>query len=502
MFTSHRFLFIIAFYWVSSLPVSGQLNYTALTTSNGLSQGYVYDILQDRDGFMWFATKDGLNRYDGYSFKVYTYNNYDPYSISNNNVNRLFEDSKGRLWVLTDFGINIYDKRKDRFYRLLNDPKNANSISGNKIAQPVIELPDGRFLVYPEEKGLNVITLQDGFPGNDAAPVITRLSAPGCYNVICMYLDGNKKLWIVSDKVYELQLADFSLVWRKNSFPYFGQTAPAGDGSTWADDIFFSQVQDTLLYPLFTKDIVKGHGRVFMHEADKKRFWLGITDSGRLEVYTTANWQRGRPLNPDEARQYSFSGVTPSRVYKDRSGLVWVGTNGYGLRKYSNNTEKFRIIARGQSIRKIMGLPGNAIFTRSWGELKKFDGEGKDVTGKAEKTLSDGRDFFMGKNFTTWGLLSKKANRPDPFDERIEKINLLTNTTAQYTIRVSKEEEITEPLLEDSSGNIWLAGFGGRLVVLNPSTGAYKKISIDKNAIVKYHNYGIVYVIYTMAICY
>ena len=93
MFTSSRFLFILAFCWVSSLPVSGQLNYTALTTSYGLSQGYVYDILQDRDGFMWFATKDGLNRYDGYSFKVYTYNNYDPYSISNNNVNRLFEDS-------------------------------------------------------------------------------------------------------------------------------------------------------------------------------------------------------------------------------------------------------------------------------------------------------------------------------------------------------------------------------------------------------------------------
>lgn len=145
------------------LPAAGQVNYTQLTTSEGLSQGYVYDILQDKDGFMWFGTKDGLNRYDGYSFKVYTYDSYNSNSITNNNVNRLFEDSKGRLWVSTDEGINIYDKRKNVFRRILHNPKNANSLSGNKIYLPIIELPDGRFLVFPEEKGLNVITLPNDF---------------------------------------------------------------------------------------------------------------------------------------------------------------------------------------------------------------------------------------------------------------------------------------------------------------------------------------------------
>lgn len=464
------------------LPAAGQVNYTQLTPSEGLSQGYVYDILQDKDGFMWFGTKDGLNRYDGYSFKVYTYDSYNSNSITNNNVNRLFEDSKGRLWVSTDEGINIYDKRKNVFRRILHNPKNANSLSGNKIYLPIIELPDGRFLVFPEEKGLNVITLPNDFLEKNSQPVITHLSAPGAYNVTCMYMDGNKKIWIISDKVYELLPIDMTLVWRKNSF-LFGRTEPALDGSVWTDDIFFSQVQDTNLYPLFSKDITKGHGRTFLHENDKKRFWLGITDSGRLEVFDIKDWKRGNPVDPELSRTHGFSGVTPTKIYKDRSGLVWVGTNGYGIRIYNNETERFHHIANGLSVRTIMGLPNNEIFVRGWGELKKFETGGKNITGKSEKILFDGRVFFMGKHFTIWGLHRKKANRANNFEEIIEKQNLVTKVSTNYRIRVNREEELIEPKMEDSKGNIWLAGSGGRLIVLNPHTGAFKKITINTDVV-------------------
>ncbi|NCU04853.1 MAG: response regulator, partial [Chitinophagaceae bacterium] len=462
-------------------PVLGQLKYEQLNTSNGLSQGYVYDILQDKDGFMWFGTKDGLNRYDGYSFKVYTHDSYNPNSISNNNINRLFEDSKGRLWVTTDDGINIYDKRRDKFRRILHNPKNTNSLSGNKIYLPVIELPDGRFLIFPQEKSLDVVSLPADFLENNSQPVITHLSAPGAHNVSCMYMDGSKKMWIISDKVYELLPNDLSLIWRRNSFA-FGQTAPAKDGSVWADDFFFSQVQDTNMYPLFSKDISKGHGRTFFHEEDKKRFWLGITDSGRLEIYDIKNWKRGSPVDPEQTRLHSFSEVTPTRIYKDRSGLVWVGTNGYGLRKYSNDTEKFHHIARAMSVRKIMGLPNNQVFVWGWGDLKKFDTDGNNLTGKEEKILFDGLEFFMGKDFTIWGLRRKNGYSADNFDEVIEKINLLTKASTTYKINVNRDEELMESTLEDSKGNIWLTGFGGRLIILNPFTGGYKKITINTDA--------------------
>src|SRR6188474_2951080 len=161
-----------------SVAASGQYKYETLTTSDGLSQGYIYDILQDRDGFMWFATKDGLNRYDGYTFKVYTHDSYDPHSISNNTIYHLLEDSQGRIWVATDNGLNLYDRSHDNFLRILHDPKDRNSLSGNKIILPIIELEDGRFLVAPHERSLNIISLSDNFPKTDSSHSIIHLPVP------------------------------------------------------------------------------------------------------------------------------------------------------------------------------------------------------------------------------------------------------------------------------------------------------------------------------------
>ena len=78
------------------------LKFTHLTTNDGLSQGYVTAILQDRRGFMWFATRDGLNRYDGNTFVVYKHNPNDPGSLSSNFIQDLMEDDHGYLWIATN----------------------------------------------------------------------------------------------------------------------------------------------------------------------------------------------------------------------------------------------------------------------------------------------------------------------------------------------------------------------------------------------------------------
>ena len=80
------------------------LKFTHLTTNDGLSQGYVTAILQDRRGFMWFATRDGLNRYDGNTFVVYKNNPNDPGSLSSNFIQDLIEDDHGYLWIATNTG--------------------------------------------------------------------------------------------------------------------------------------------------------------------------------------------------------------------------------------------------------------------------------------------------------------------------------------------------------------------------------------------------------------
>src|ERR1700758_736459 len=110
------------------------LKFTHLTANDGLSQGYVTAILQDRRGFMWFATRDGLNRYDGNTFVVYKNNPNDPTSLSSNFIQALMEDDHGDLWIATlTGGINRFDPTTEHFTRYRHDRSNSNSISGDSV---------------------------------------------------------------------------------------------------------------------------------------------------------------------------------------------------------------------------------------------------------------------------------------------------------------------------------------------------------------------------------
>lgn len=86
-----------------------------LSVQNGLSQNTVNTILQDKQGFMWFGTKDGLNRYDGLSFRKFKHDDRSQRSIGNNFITALYEDEKGSIWVGTDVGLYIYYPEKDSF---------------------------------------------------------------------------------------------------------------------------------------------------------------------------------------------------------------------------------------------------------------------------------------------------------------------------------------------------------------------------------------------------
>ena len=87
---------------------------------NGLSQNSVNCIFQDKKGFMWFGTKDGLSRYDGLSFRIY---NNENSNLGRNFITVLYEDSKGNIWVGTDGGLYIYNPILDSFteFNLVSD---------------------------------------------------------------------------------------------------------------------------------------------------------------------------------------------------------------------------------------------------------------------------------------------------------------------------------------------------------------------------------------------
>src|SRR5687768_2437317 len=89
-----------------------------LTIDDGLSDNSVTCLLKDRYGFLWAGTANGLNRYDGFSFRIFKHSD-EPSSISHNRILKVFEDSRGDLWVGTGFGLNRYDRKSGNFIRYM-----------------------------------------------------------------------------------------------------------------------------------------------------------------------------------------------------------------------------------------------------------------------------------------------------------------------------------------------------------------------------------------------
>lgn len=110
------------------------LKFVHLSTEKGLSISDVKKIIQDKDGFIWIATSDGLNRYDGLNFKIFKKNSRDTSSLQDNNITTLCIDNGGNLWIGTfSGGLSRYVKEKDCFVNYVNNPKDSNSIIDNTI---------------------------------------------------------------------------------------------------------------------------------------------------------------------------------------------------------------------------------------------------------------------------------------------------------------------------------------------------------------------------------
>ena len=150
------YLFLLLMIPFLGFSQNKHLKFEHLQTDAGLSQSNVISILQDSRGFMWFGTRDGLNKYDGYKFTVYKNEPKNKNSISNSYIPDIIESSNGNLWVATwGGGLNLFDREKGTFFSYKHDAKNQNSISGNFITA-LKEDSKGNLWIGTEAAGLDM----------------------------------------------------------------------------------------------------------------------------------------------------------------------------------------------------------------------------------------------------------------------------------------------------------------------------------------------------------
>ncbi len=119
-----------------------KLKFKHITSEQGLSNSTIETIYQDKKGFIWFGTRDGLNRYDGYQMTVYRYDQKDTTSLSDNYIRYIYEDPNETLWVGTINGLNRFDRSKNKFTRYKHNPNSEGSLSNNTVT-----------CIYTDKKG-------------------------------------------------------------------------------------------------------------------------------------------------------------------------------------------------------------------------------------------------------------------------------------------------------------------------------------------------------------
>jgi signal transduction histidine kinase/DNA-binding response OmpR family regulator/ligand-binding sensor domain-containing protein len=473
---------------VISSSVFGQFKYETLSTAQGLSQGYIWDIIQCKDGFLWMTTKAGLNRYDGYSFKVYSYDAFDPYSISSNNTLYLYEDSKGRIWVGSDHGLNVFDKKTEKFYRLYHDAKNSNSLSSNVADEQITELADGRFLVNTSHDAFDIVTLPDDFFKNEKAVKIEHINKPknsfnaGNYYNEVTYTDSKNITWYKCDhnlyrfneKTYEFELQKVGDLARN-------QIIKNQDGSVWFGDEYISLFDGINVYPTFTKPMFNGHTGYVLTE-DNGRLWRSNNNLGFLDIFDISTWQKGQPLDPAKHIIASDKNVSTNKIFKDRSGLVWLGLNGHGLRKYSFEFEKFKHLAKTESIRKVQTDLQNNLYIQTWSGNYQIDTKGNLIHDERIHNVPQVNDKFISKTGNLW--ITKRMDGNSSTIVFLEQINLATKQNKIYPVDFKGIYTHEQHIMEDQSGRLWIGGLNGFYSVFDTKTGNFKEYNLN-NSIVK-----------------
>lgn len=174
--------------------LTGNVRFERLVVEDGLPHATVLSVIQDRQGFMWFATANGLARYDGTTFTTYRHDVDNPNSLSNNNTFSLIESSDGLIWIGTDpGGLNSFDPATGNFTLYKKEEGNPNSLIDNSVWS-LMEARDGRIWVGTRG-GLSVLDRQTGtFKNYEINPDNPRaLSGAVVYRI---YQDRSGTIWL------------------------------------------------------------------------------------------------------------------------------------------------------------------------------------------------------------------------------------------------------------------------------------------------------------------
>jgi len=430
-------LFPLLCLYVLMIGAEGSYIFDRISRINGLSNSSISSIVQDKDGFMWFGTQGGLNRYDGKNVIVYEHDPFDSNSLPHRLIQTMYLDYDNNiLWIGTYNGLAQFDIYNNQFKHYPHDPKNKSSLSNEVVT--AITIDNDHQVWVGTLKGLNVLNPETGLfkqyyhdPDNPFS-----LSDDTVRSVL---KDSKGRIWIGTYhglNLYDPDNDQFISYTPENTpnlkSPYIMSMSEDPQGNIWIGNWGEGIVKFLPDKGIFEDSIVTEDNRIYVINAkDAGRIWAGTWGGGLFEY----NLEHDR-LNKyyyDQNNSGSISHDVIYSIFLDNSDLLWIGTNGNGLNKL--NKEKI-------DYRRFSYDPQNALSLSH---------------GKVSSIIED-------HNGDLWfGIYDGGLNRYSPKND--EMMNYRNNPENSRSL----SNDIVTFVYEDSENNIWI-GTNNGLNLYKPDT--------------------------------
>lgn len=327
---------------IAGYAQDSHMNFKAITINEGLSQNTVVDIVQDSLGYMWFATKDGLNRYDGSNFKIFK-KSFDSPDLDGGNGGKLFIYGTD-LWMITKGGkLEVLDLTTEIFSRLETIPNSKKKLP--PVTSFLIDT-ENRTWIGTAEKGVYLLNGAGELITHyfDQAPLKERISSN---NINQIFKDSYGKIWILTDRGAN-ELTDTSIK------SYFQNTNCKVIIETMIRDLFIGTAnkgfyvkgrKDKNFNKLrrFEKGIPNDISVTSLFYDKNHQLWIGTYGKG-LYIADNKIGDISHFL-PNKRNKNSLGSKEILSIFSDNNEGIWIGTDGGGVRFFDKFFENFQILA-------------------------------------------------------------------------------------------------------------------------------------------------------------